>query len=255
MENALFACHQGWTDIFNSLPLLIYISGKYKHTYALFREDAQPLLDPFLRGKSNITPVYSVKDAHPRLVHHYLTEQNGITNLAHEYIGDWDILRNSDDPYKGAWTKKHTSGDFVRNFYEFYDVPYILRATLFDLERDLNAESAFYDTFVAKHGRGDYCLHHNNAGLITAEVEALQARHPTWTHVNLDQSTPIFWDAIRVLEGAREIHVLDSVWAAVLYMLDTRYRLFENVPITVYCKRGYRRMFTEPVHLPNWTIV
>jgi hypothetical protein len=65
----------------------------------------------------------------------------------------------------------------------------------------------------------------------------------------------VFFDMIRVLQNAKEIHMIDSVWAAVCYSIDARYGLLSHIPIYIYCHRGFRQMFTEPKTLPNWTIV
>ena len=65
----------------------------------------------------------------------------------------------------------------------------------------------------------------------------------------------IFFDMIKVLENSIEIHLLDSVWGAFVYLLDAKYRLFKNKKIFLYAKRGYKSMFEEPVKLNNWIIV
>lgn len=65
----------------------------------------------------------------------------------------------------------------------------------------------------------------------------------------------MFFDMIKVLENAIEIHLLDSVWGAVVYHLDAKYKLFENKKIILYSKRGYSSMFNEPVKLKNWLII
>jgi hypothetical protein len=64
-----------------------------------------------------------------------------------------------------------------------------------------------------------------------------------------------FFDYIKVLENAIEIYLLDSIWGAFIYQLDAKYKLFQNKKIFLYAKRGYRKMFEEPVRLENWTII
>lgn len=65
----------------------------------------------------------------------------------------------------------------------------------------------------------------------------------------------IFFDTIQVLENALEIHLLDSVWGAFIYQLDAKYKLFQNKKIVLYAKRGYIKMFEEPIKLTNWIII
>ena len=50
------------------------------------------------------------------------------------------------------------------------------------------------------------------------------------------------------------MHLLDSFWGVFIYLLDAKYKLFKNKKITLYVKRGYYKMFTEPVKLDNWII-
>ena len=59
---------------------------------------------------------------------------------------------------------------------------------------------------------------------------------------------------IKVLENAIEIHLLDSVWGALIYQLDAKYKLFQSKKIILYAKRGYNAMFLSPVKLDNWII-
>ena len=64
----------------------------------------------------------------------------------------------------------------------------------------------------------------------------------------------VFFDYIKVLENAKSIHLIDSVWAAICYLLDAKYTLLKNIDVNVHCLRGYEEMFIEPKKLPNWKI-
>jgi hypothetical protein len=72
--------------------------------------------------------------------------------------------------------------------------------------------------------------------------------------VNLNKKSETFFEYIKVIQYAKEIHLLDSVWAAVIYLLDTKYGLFADKQINVYCNRGYNKMFEEPIRPRNWCI-
>ena len=56
------------------------------------------------------------------------------------------------------------------------------------------------------------------------------------------------------MENAKEMYLLDSVWAGIAYLLDSKYGIFTNKNIFVGCERGYFQMFTKPKKLSNWTV-
>jgi hypothetical protein len=60
---------------------------------------------------------------------------------------------------------------------------------------------------------------------------------------------------IKVLVNAIEIHLLDSSWGAICYLLDAKYKLFQNKKIYLYANRGYSKMFIEPIKLDNWILI
>ena len=65
----------------------------------------------------------------------------------------------------------------------------------------------------------------------------------------------IFFDMICILQNAFEIHLIDSIWAAFIYLLDAKYKLFNDKQIYIYALRGHHAMFTRPIKLLNWKII
>jgi hypothetical protein len=121
------------------------------------------------------------------------------------------------------------------------------RINSFVLYRDPVSEEVAYSKVVKKEPY--ICTHTNpDLQLFVKPEEGVDI-------IELNQTTQMFFDYIRILQHAKAIHVIDSVWAALCYLLDAKYGLFEKVPIYLYCHRNFDRMFTEPVHRPNWTIV
>jgi hypothetical protein len=164
-----------------------------------------------------------------------------------EFIGHYDVQRPLGDPHKNAYNKlsASTGYPFERLFYESYDIPYSERVNSFTLYRNVEAEELYYSKHVTTEPY--ICVH---------AIQNLHVQPEEGTAiVKLGESTDTFFDAIRVLQHAKAIHVLDSVWAAVCYMIDAKYGMLETVPVYVYCQRDFHRMFTQPVHRPNWTIV
>ena len=247
--NALLYFHQGWTDIVNCLPMMNWYAKKYKKLYVILRQDAWMLVQFYIRGLQNVVPIYVPK--------HILDTQSWSTfvNVQHHKITNFELIAHYDsqrpdwDPYKGAYARRNAIDDapFEQIFYEAYDIPYIERVNSFVLFRDPIAEEVAYTKYVKNE---PYVCTHTNPEL-QLFVKPEEGVHT----VELNQSTPMFFDFIRILQHAKAIHVIDSVWAAICYMIDAKYGLLETVPVYVYCHRGFDRMFTNPVKRPNWTIV
>lgn len=256
-ENALLFFHQGWTDIVNCLPMINIYSAKYRKLYVLVREDAWGLIQYYIRGMRNVIPVYAP---------HKVIGQIGFTvvDIAHhkitrfEFMGHLDNMRPLQDPMRDAYQRfvsthsyKRPDGTvshpFERVFYEAYDIPYADRVNRFVLYRDPILEETVYNRVVKQ--KPYICVHTNPA------LNLMICPNTTLPRLELNQSSDIFFDYIRVLQHAEELHLIDSVWAAICYMLDAKYGLFHGKPIYVYCFRNFERMFTEPVSLPNWHIL
>ena len=241
--NGILYFHQGWTDIINLLPLINYYSERYNKIYLIMREDAKELIDFYSKNINNLQILYEEKQN---------INQNGIDYIINKYsdlqdcdflaIGGHDIARK--DSYQNKF--RYIDNCFVKGFYESYDIPYIERINSFNIVRNYDVEKEIYNKFIKQHSE-KYILYH----------EVIENYDSNKKIVNLNQISSIYFDYIRVLENAIEIHLLDSSWAAICYLLDAKYKLFQskNIPIYLYAKRGYSQMFIEPVKLDNWTII
>lgn len=244
IKNGILYFHQGWTDIINCLALINYYCKLYDKIYLIMREDAKELINFYIKDIKNLEIYYIVKNI--------LDHQNIKTYLNNNYknldlkdidflgIGGHDILRN--DKYKNSINK--TCGFFVTKFYTSYEIPYITRINDFTFNRNKELEQKKYNEFINKYGK-KYILYH----------EVIENYDKNKKIVNLNDISNIFFDMIKVLENAIEIHLLDSVWGALIYQLDAKYKLFKNKKIILYAKRGYREMFSVPIKLDNWEII
>jgi hypothetical protein len=236
--------HQGWTDICNSISLIYWYLQTYQHIYVLLRADAKELVSfatENVRDRVTVLPVD--KDVLDLISPEHIV--NTITfpypTVDRLYHGQHDRFRC--DKYTGAFfSPQFAEACFVRKFYEPYDIPYSVRIDFFNIHRNKELEGGRYRDFTAAHG-SNYVLYH--------EVELPMALKQETPCVNLAHSTTKFFDMITVLEHAKEIHVLDSVWASILYLLHFRHGLFKTIPIHIYCLRGYTTMFEEPRKSPS----
>lgn len=255
--NALLYFHQGWTDIMNCLPMINIYAAKYRIVYLLVRKDAWGLIQFYIRGMGNVFPIYAPHVDLNRLgisvvdiAHHKITR--------FELMGQLDGLRPLSDPQRGAYQRfveqkayKRADGTmshpFERVFYEAYGMPYSDRVDKFTLYRDPLLEESVYNRVVKQ--KPYICVHSNP--LLNLMICPQNNLH----RIELNQASNIFFDYIRILQHAEELHLIDSVWAGLCYLMDAKYGYFHQKPVYVYCYRDFHRMFTEPVTLPNWNII
>lgn len=239
-KKGLLYFHQGWTDIVNQLSLINYYARDYDQIDLIMRDDANLLVDFYLNGLSNVFVAYCPL-------------------VSHNVCGfSYDRSKYDDILFHGTYDKDRQDSHhkildvegqfFVKKFYTRYGIDYSNRVTLFDLKRNHELEEKRFNDFIQKHGK-DYVVKHE-----TLE-NRLNNENFASKSINFDNISQCFFDMIKVVENSKEIHVIDSVWAAVIYHIDAKYRLFKNIPVHVYCARGYTDMFDDPVKLDNWFIL
>jgi hypothetical protein len=235
--------HQGWTDIINCLSLINYHCNIYNKIYLIMRNDAKLLIDFYTKDINNLQIFYEEKKN---------IDENGIQFLIKKYNNndlqscDFLGIGGHDNSRKDKYNNKFSSINycFVKRFYEPYDIPYNTRIDNFKFIRDYELEENTYNDFINKYGN-NYILYH----------EVIKNYDQNYPIINLNGISNIFFDTIKILENAIEIHLLDSIWGVFIYQLDAKYKLFQNKKIFLYAERGYRKMFEEPIKLENWIII
>jgi hypothetical protein len=236
MKLGLLFFHQGWTDIFNSLGLIGWYLKTYDKLKILIRMDAMPLMDFYCQQfGERVELEFLPKELLDRM--DFLPTEDGDL-LIH---GMNDTFRT--DTYKDVYRNSNYQ-IFVNTFYTLYTIPATARINDFQIERDLELEDEIYTEFIKRYGT-NYRLYHT--------VEPLPSNDPTLQTVDLNQSSDVFFDTIKILTNAKELHLLDSSWAALVYLLDAKYNLFQHIPVYIYCARNYIAMFSDPITLPNWS--
>jgi hypothetical protein len=253
LKRGIFFTHQGWTDIVNCLGLVGYYSKRYDQLLVLVREDSKDFMDFYLQQFNNVEPRYEKKE---KLSNLKLEEFSGFDLLFH---GESDKHRV--DTYRGVFSDPKKF--FVKRFYENYDIDYSVKIDDFGLKRDIQLENEIYEDFLLKY-KSNYILYHDDSNTpggstgISIPNEITEDKRS----INLNGITSNFFKFIKVIENAVEIHLVDSVWASVIYHLDTKYRIFDQIPIYIYpfkIRHGglidYKKSdFLEPIHPGNWII-
>jgi len=262
--------HQGYTDIVNTLPLINYYLKTYDRVDMLVREEVTGMINYYLQqfdGAATVTygPIHIVDGGPSKWSD--IFSINPTDDIL--FTGCYDQHRT--DKYKNNFEIREREknnhglgmdnpdswwhrGGFLEAFYTTYDVDYIERIDSFNLRRDHDLESKLYKKFKANHCTGDYVLVHED---VARDVRVVtKPPSPNIKSFNLNQSSCTFFDFIQILINAKEMHMIDSSWAAVCYLLDCKFGLFKNIPITITClpPRDYHNMFTSPKELDNWFI-
>ncbi len=250
MKSGIIYPHQGYTDIINSLPLADwYLSHGYDKLLFVASKSAWPIVEYYIKDKPNVK-VIDINDLMDM-------DRTGIDFLYHGFN---DSVRGDGDKYTNAFfTQFRNPGKhFVELFYTSYDIPYFARVEYFNLERDLELEDSVYNAFVDMYGLNYSIFHYNPDPNSQTKLTSDNCI------VNVNGITENPFAFVKVLQNANEIHLIDSVWASMCYLLDARYGLFQNKTISLYpfsadgrhggCiyYKGQDRLF--PFALENWKI-
>jgi hypothetical protein len=247
-KKAIFCPHQGWADIINSLSLVNFYSNFYDEVKCLFREDSKEIVEYFTKELKNVNVVYTNKDNLNNL-HHFIEDDADLL-----FHGIHDIFRK--DNFRGAFNASSSTEHFVKRFYTLYGIPHEIIFKNFLFKRDLELEENIYNDFLSKHGP-EYVLYHEpNYNPISLRTES------NFVKINIDNKTKNIFSFIKILENSKEIHLVDSTWAALCYLLDCKYNTFKNINIFLYpyersgaLLRDKFQLSLNPVNLKNWKIV
>lgn len=265
MKKGCLYFHQGWTDIINQLSLINYYRTIYDEINVIMRKDAADLLNYYIRNLPGVVPQY--------------IDMNGSYNIPpnHDILfhGTFDLQRTGQ--YCGAYSKylqnppKHiipinglnVPSDIdhtvridhynVEAFYLPYDIDHKVRIDYFNVTRDIAQEERMYEEFVKLHG-DNYIIYHDDPTNVSSEPTKINFNPDLEgiPHINLNRKSTTFFEYLKIIRHAKEIHLIDSSWAAICYHMNAA---FENKPINLYLKRGYYLMFALPKHFKNWNLI
>ena len=265
--------HQGWTDIIICFALINYYKERYDEITVLIRSDAQEIVDFYVRNMQGVRIVYLRTDNgrfHGNVFNS--TVINQVVYAGHDIVipNDWDIMFHAEhdrwrkDKYAGYWYQpdafKKPASHFSEMFYTFYDIEHMTRISYFNVDRDLELEEKTYQEFIKEHGE-NYVIYHDDmenhthgSHHVSTQIEFNNIL-PDCKYVNLNKKSKIFFDYIKVIQNAKEVHLVDSIWGTLCYQLDAKYGIFNGKEINLYCKRGHNNLFLYPVKLDNWKLL
>lgn len=247
-SNAVLLFHLGWTDIINCLPLISYFQSRYRILYVLYKSQTRELFENYCSQYENIglLEMPNRLDDEERIVPlllNFLKESTQLNIQDLHLHGFHDKYR--EDIYKNAFSRK-SDEYFSTRFYTAYDIPYQVRVDSFSLPRSVEREKTLLESLVVPGE--EYMLVHDSE---ECKIDLSGRKEKI---IQLHGVSTVFFDAVLLLQNAKEIHVIDSVWAAVCYSIDAKYRFLQSIPVHVYCFRGHEDMFTKPIRLKNWVV-
>ena len=120
----------------------------------------------------------------------------------------------------------------------------------FIIDRDINLEKDLFNQFKSLHGE-TYII--TNSEYNTFHHDKIPSNIPV---VNLAFKSNIVFDQIMIIENAKEIHIVSTFLALIIYYLQKKYNLFNNIPIYFhsYVRHGRLECLYREYGVPaNWT--
>ena len=227
--------HQGWSDIVNCISLINYYSNNYEEIFVIIRKDAKELINYYVKNLQNVNILYINNDDGRFYGNFELKQEEGAEYIPSDrndfhgtiiinkdmflaFHGEHDMYRN--DKYHAEWYKSPNDkylGNFVEKFYTIYDINYMERINSFAFTRNYDIENKIYEEFVSKNGE-NYVLYHDNPTWnytpqnIATEIK-FENKLEGFNYVNLNKMSNTLLDYIKVFEKAKEIYLIDSIWA------------------------------------------
>ena len=137
---------------------------------------------------------------------------------------------------------------FVDAFYVHHDLPVTTLYESFNVTRTPNTELMIPNNqYLVYHEQPSVRIPREN---LRKDIE----------HLSLDRRCEDFFGCIKLIEHAKEIHIVQSSYCMFIYLLQLKYGLFSNIPIFVYASArynantNYKNMNRQP-QLSNWTFL
>lgn len=254
--------HNGWTDFFSQYPLYREKISKYKEVIIFVNEASKiPLLKALYPEETirvEVPRIINTYDGYYTCIHcHTIGTNSGCPRGGgpckyidySNYIEYDNIKLNAFDNYT-KWNLFKEGKSFLESFYEYYNLDFIqtIQSHPFIINREHC--KTFYDSLSIS---GDYIVVHdmNEHTILVNNKDNLRL-------INLDSTSKIIVDTVMVLEGAKELHLLDSVYGFFVLFLQINYNLFTNHRIYLYYRSTNTddRFYAIQKYIPDtWSVI
>jgi hypothetical protein len=258
--------HQGIGDLFNSIGIINYYTTKYDKVYVLvinklnkdiidniffeINNKVKAIIPDFTYiNKSNETCIICMTNGckticpRERIQKCKYIKYNHYENIIKigsfkNYI-EWENFKNK-------------SFSFADAFYLYANLEPNIRFTNFKIFNNKKIETDVYNEFVKKYGLKYILIHEDQ------ERNRLIRRNKISDNnlpiINLNKISLLFVDYIKIIENAQEIHLIDSSWSVLIYLLS-----YNNLNAKVFLNESDAKLINRDINIyknpvfNNWT--
>lgn len=265
--NATLIHHQGFGDLFTNNALCNYYSERYNNIVLFaFDENRRAIMKKMYSHLDNVEvviPDYTTKktgdsciQCHTDCFNHHCprgpfptcqfidySKYNGYANLkfgCFENFSRWSKFLSKEKSFSHA-------------FYSYVNLDKNIRINNFKISRDIEEENKVFERF--KFSNQDYIVIHDDKdrNLIIDEYHLKSSKNI----YQLNSSSKIMIDQLKILENAKEIHLIDSSYSVLIYFLSFNSEKLSNIPKYIHSYANRNRdynIYTDPVP-KNWFIL
>lgn len=249
--NDIYICiHQGIGDLFTSIGLINYYSKIFENennkNIKIFASNEANcnILNAIYKNKSNVyafvpdfKTINDVKYSETCflcMMKASLTTCNRNINIPCKLVDYRDYTNNktnniikigSFDNILEWEIYKSKEFSFAHAFYTYNKLNSNIRHEYFDLFNDKVIENNIYANFIGEHGK-DYILIHENTyehRKKRMHIDKKKIINKNYKIINLQHISNIFVDYLLVIKNAKEIHLIDSSWSVLIYLLSHKH--------------------------------
>lgn len=260
-KKAIYAPHWGWTDfvilnplinyyniIFDEVILLIQQQNTENFVQMLYPNNLCLYVDVVSYNKSAENFILEhIHDTVFLIDGHQGTQclpmvMNKIDLPTNTYISrlNNELLKQSAENYINTNHIKYrdTHEDFFDERISFYLYSYLAENTIYDyfhISRNIHLENEKYNQLQFT----DYI-----AGHIIPEMKPIQTSLPIY---NLSNCSNYILDTLKIIENAKEVHVFDSLYGTIIYLLINTSNFLDGIPIYYhkYAREKIPKFYTK----------
>jgi len=142
---------------------------------------------------------------------------------------------------------------FSHAFYNYAEIDINTRIDMFKIDRDENEENSIFNTF--EYFDKEYIVIHDDS---KRSLNIDRTHIPTGLPLyQLDSQSKTMLDQLKIIENAKEIHLIDSSYSVLVYYLSFYSEKIKNTPKYIHSYMNRNRdynIYVEPTP-ENWYII
>ena len=231
--------HQGYGDLFHSVGIINYFNSIYNiiNIYVLDVNRLDLMSEIFKNNNNILVSIPNFKKYneinHPNTCIRCMNYGKDGNNCRNNNICLYINYNNNQTNIKiGSFNNISLWNQFLKKqfsfsdaFYNYLNLKSEIKYTHFKLYNNTELELDTYNKFINKYGK-EYILIHEE---LKRNLVVNKIKNNTLPIINLNNISKLIVDYITVLKHAKEIHLIDSSWSVLIYLLS--YDQLKNIPI------------------------